>query len=119
MFSKVLRKVKETRHQHSEFGPKPGEIFKNLQKSTLAFNGGSNSNLHHFLCQTEFHPVLTRLSFFLSASAAATYIFTAPTLYNYYSYLEPCALDAEFHHFIPRFNIIPYFADLTQRGDRG
>jgi len=74
------RKVRKTRHQYPEFGPKPGEIFlKNLQKLTLAFNWGSNSEMHHFLCQTEFHPVLTRLSFFLSASTAATYIFTAPT----------------------------------------
>ncbi len=24
--------------------------------------------------------------------------------YNLYSYLEPCALNAEFQHFIPRFN---------------
>jgi hypothetical protein len=23
---------------------------------------------------------------------------------NYYNYLEPCALNAEFQHFIPRFN---------------
>jgi len=46
----------------------------------LAFNGRSNSEMHHFLCQTEFHPVLTpSFSFFLSASIAATYIFTAPT----------------------------------------
>jgi hypothetical protein len=25
-------------------------------------------------------------------------------MYNYYNYLEPCALHAEFQHFIPRFN---------------
>jgi hypothetical protein len=25
-------------------------------------------------------------------------------MYNYYNYLEPCALNAEFQHFIPRFN---------------
>jgi len=31
--------------------------------------------------------------------------------------LEPCALNAEFQHFIPRFNqTFPYFGDLTQRG---
>ncbi len=52
---------------------------KNLQKSTLPFNRVSNSETHQFLCQTEFDPILTRHSFFLSASAAATYIFTAPT----------------------------------------
>jgi hypothetical protein len=25
-------------------------------------------------------------------------------VYNYYNYLEPCALNAEFQHIIPRFN---------------
>ncbi len=25
-------------------------------------------------------------------------------MYNYYNYLEPCALNAETQHFIPRFN---------------
>jgi hypothetical protein len=25
-------------------------------------------------------------------------------MYNYYNYFEPCALIAEFQHFIPRFN---------------
>jgi hypothetical protein len=25
-------------------------------------------------------------------------------MYNYYNYLEPCALNAEFQHFMPRFN---------------
>jgi hypothetical protein len=39
------------------------------------------------------------LSFLLSASTAATYIFTALTKMN----LEPCALNAEFRHFL-RFN---------------
>jgi hypothetical protein len=31
--------------------------------------------------------------------------------------LEPCALSAEFQHFIPRFSKFPYCAVLTQRGD--
>jgi hypothetical protein len=45
------------------FGPKPGEILKTTaKKSTLALKGVSNSEMHHFLCQTEFDPVLT-LSF--------------------------------------------------------
>jgi hypothetical protein len=25
-------------------------------------------------------------------------------MYNYYNYLEPCALNAEFQHFTPKFN---------------
>jgi hypothetical protein len=33
-------KVWKTQHQNPEFGPRQGEIQKNLQKSTLAFKGG-------------------------------------------------------------------------------
>jgi hypothetical protein len=33
-------KVRETQHQNPEFGHKQVEIFKNLQKNTLAFNVG-------------------------------------------------------------------------------
>ncbi len=40
----------------------------------------------------------------MSASTAATYIFTCFYMYNYYNYLEPCALDAQVQHFIPKFN---------------
>jgi hypothetical protein len=66
-----------------------------------------NSEMHHSLCWTEFHPVLTPLSFFLSASTAATYIFTAPTCTTtIITSNERCALNAEFQHYIPRFNKI-------------
>jgi hypothetical protein len=44
------------------------------------------------------------LSFFLSASTADTYILTAPTCTIYLITLQPCALNAEFQHFILRFN---------------
>jgi hypothetical protein len=33
--------------------------------------------------------------------------------------LEPCALNAEFQHFILRFNQISLLANTTERGDRG
>jgi hypothetical protein len=57
------------------------------------------------------------LSFiFLSTSTTATYIFTAPTTVLT---LKPCALNAEFQHFILRFNKISLLCDTTQRGDRG
>ncbi len=39
-----------------------------------------------------------------STTAAATYIFTAPTCTTTIITLEPCALNAEFQHFILRFN---------------
>jgi hypothetical protein len=45
------------------------------------------------------------LSFFLSASAAAAYIFIVPTCTTTIISLEPCAyLNDEFQHFILRFN---------------
>jgi hypothetical protein len=43
-------------------------------------------------------------SLFLGASTAATYIFTAFICRTIIIVLEPCALNAEFQHFIPRFN---------------
>jgi len=33
--------------------------------------------------------------------------------------LEPCALNAEFQHFILDFIKFPYFLDTTETGDRG
>jgi len=61
-----------------EFGRKPGEIKEKPPKSTLAFNWGSNSKTHHFLCSTEFHPGLTSSSPFLEASTAVGCIFVTP-----------------------------------------
>jgi len=52
---------------------------------------------------TEFSPYL---SFFCSASTVAAYIFTSPTCKATTISLEPCALNADFQHFIPRFNQI-------------
>jgi hypothetical protein len=97
---------------------------KNLQrKSTLAFSRGvSNSEMHHFLCQTwvssGFDP---HLSFFMSASSAATYIFFhCSYMYNYYNYLEPCSeLNAEFQHFIPRLNKTSVLCVPHSKRDRG
>jgi hypothetical protein len=73
--------------------------------------------------------ILSFLSFFLSASTAATYIFTATTTCTTtIIMLEPCALNAEFQHFIPRFNKIsitlwiPHYKrgiGGESRGDKG
>jgi hypothetical protein len=46
------------------------------------------------------------LSFFLSASTAATYIFIAPTCTTIIITLQPYALNDENQHFILRFNKI-------------
>ena len=52
-------------------------------------------------------------------STATAYIFTAPTSRTTIITLEPCALNAEFQHFILDFIKFPYFLDTTERGDRG
>jgi hypothetical protein len=48
--------------------------------------------------------VSSPLSFSLSTSAAATYIFSIPTCTTTIITLEPCALNVEFQHFILNFN---------------
>jgi hypothetical protein len=101
---RIISKVKKTQHQNPKFGHTQGEIKKNLQKSTLAFNVGWNSENHQFWSYTGWdfkkpaklyisiqwgmklrkpsilvgNWVSSGLSFFLSASTVATYIFTAP-----------------------------------------
>jgi hypothetical protein len=40
-------------------------------------------------------------------------------MYNYYNYFEPCALMLSFNTSYPDLIKLPYFADLTQRGDSG
>jgi hypothetical protein len=81
--NRVFRKVRKTQHQNPEFWSKPvwDSKKKNLQKSTIAFQSGWNSEMHHWFgvvkwVSSSFWPPL---SLFLSASTAATYIFTAPT----------------------------------------
>ncbi len=55
------------------------------------------------------------LSFSLSASTATTYIFIAPTCRTTEITLESYALNAEFQHFIPRFNKISSLYGYTER----
>jgi hypothetical protein len=79
---------------------------KNLQTSTVTFDeerGGGEVKLGKpsiFMVNS----VSPCLSFFLSASIAATYILTTPTSTAISISLELCALNAEFQYFIPRFN---------------
>jgi hypothetical protein len=58
------------------------------------------------------------LSFFLSASPVATYIFTAPTYTITIITLEPCTLNAEFQHFILRFDKISLLHRYHLKGDK-
>ncbi len=69
---------------------------------------------------TIFVPILTLSFFFLEHFHCCYIYFPHSYMYNYYNYLEPCALNANFQHFIPKwYKKLPYFADLTQSGDRG
>jgi hypothetical protein len=69
--------------------------------------GTQTSFFINFGDKTEFHPVfLFFLPFFVSTSTAATYFFTTPTCTTAIIALLPCALNAEFQHFILRFNNI-------------
>jgi hypothetical protein len=70
--------------------------------------------------------VLSFLSFCLSASTAGTCIFTDHTCTTTIVSLEPCALNAEFQHFVLSSTILywdlikcPYFANTTEREDGG
>ncbi len=80
----------KTQHQYPEFGPKSSEIQKTTRKkSILAFRRrGYNSEMHNFLYETEFHPVLT-LSFFFPERHHYCYIyFHCFYMCNCYNYLE-------------------------------
>ncbi len=66
--------------------------------------------MHHFLCQTEFHPVLSP-SFLERLHCCYIYLHC---FYNYYNNVEPCALNASFSIWYPDLIKLPYFADLTQ-----
>ncbi len=89
-----------SQYQYPEFGPKPGEIKKKPAKqyTSIQWVGGSNSEMHHFLCQTEFHPVLKK-SFLFPERLHCCYIcYHCSYLYNYYSYLEPCEVRINTYH---------------------
>jgi hypothetical protein len=77
------------------------EEIKKKRKSS-AFKGGEDLS---FCGELNF--ILSLL--FLSASV------TAPTCEANIISLEPCALNADFQHFIPRSNKFSYFMDTTER----
>jgi len=54
-------------------------------------------------------------SSFINASTFATYIFIVPICKITIISFEPCALNVEFQHFIPKFNKkIPCFMDTPK-----
>jgi hypothetical protein len=63
--------------------------------------------MHHFCAKLSFlRPILIpSFLFFPERLHCCCYIyFHCSYLYNFYNCLEPCALNAEFQHLIPRFN---------------
>ncbi len=69
--------------------------------------GGKLSFILSFLFPERLH--CCYIYFFLCSDTCTTIINT----------LEPCALNAEFQHFILLITKFPYFADTSGRGDRG
>jgi hypothetical protein len=95
-----FRKVRKTQHQNPEFGHTQGEIQNKPAKKYISDQGGVKLRKPSILVVNS---VSSCLSFFLSASAATTYIFTAPNCTTTIISLDPCALNAEYQHFILRF----------------
>jgi hypothetical protein len=124
LFTRVIRKVGKTQHQNPEFSHTQGEILKKKPaEKYISIQRGMELRKSSILV---LNWVSSCLSFFLSASTAATYIFSAPNCTTTIISLEPCALHAEHRHFILSCSIsywdlseCLYFADTTERGDRG
>jgi len=114
--NRVIRKVKKTQHQNPEFGHTQGEIKKKtLQKSTLALRGDATQKTINFGSKPSFI-----LSFLFLERPHCCYIyFPARNCLTIVISLEPCALNAEFQHFILRFIKMFFLADTIERGDRG
>jgi len=90
------------------------------KKSILAFKGGgATQKCTNFLWwkTDEFHFVLTPSFLFPERLHCCCIYFHCSYLYNYYNYLEPCALNADFQHF--KDIKLPYSVNLAQREDRG
>jgi hypothetical protein len=100
LYNKVVRKVRKTEHQNHEFGHTQGEIFKNPAKKYICIQRGMKLRKPSILVVNW---VSSCLFFFLGASTAATYIFTAPNCTTTIISLEPCALNAEYQHFTLTF----------------
>jgi hypothetical protein len=123
IYDRVIHKVRKRQHQNPEFGHTQCEINKKLAKKYISIQRGMKLRKPSVLVVNW---VSSCLSFFLSASTAATYIFTSLSYTTTIISLVPRALNAEFQHFILSCSIsywdlikYPYFADTTERGDRG
>jgi len=120
--NRVISKVRKTQHQNPEFGHTQVKIQRKPAEKYISIQQGMKLRNQSILVV---NLVSSCLSFFLSASTAATYIFTAPKCTTIIVSLEPCALNAEFQHLILSCSIsysdlikYLYFADTVERGDR-
>jgi hypothetical protein len=80
-------------HQNPEFSHTQGEIFKKPAKKYISIQGAAETQKTVNFCG--------KLSFILSFLSGKGLYCTTTTIG-----LEPCALNAEFQHFILRFNKI-------------
>ncbi len=110
---RVIGKIRKTQHQNPDFGHTQGEIRKKPAKKYISIQGGMKLRKPSIFVV---NCVPSHLSFFRSASTAATYIFSAPNCTTTIISLEPCALNGEFSISYLKYL---YFADTNERGDRG
>jgi len=100
--NRVIRKVRKAQHQSPEFGHTEGEMKKKPPKKYINIRGGMKLRKPSILVVNWGSSCL---SFFMSASNAATCIFTASNCTT--TSCINCwvsAFHSELHHFIMRFN---------------
>ncbi len=103
----LARKLKKKHWPEPWVWSKTGRVKKKPPKKYISNQGGVKlRNAPYFGGKLSFILFWPPLSIFLSASTASNCTFTAPTCPTTTITLEPCALNAKFPHFIPRFNKI-------------
>jgi hypothetical protein len=102
-YNRVICKVRKTQHQNPEFGHTQGEIRKKPANKYISIQRGMKLRKPSILVVNW---VSSCLSLSLSASTAATYIFTAPKCTTTVISLEHRTLNAEFQHFILSCSIL-------------
>jgi len=77
---------------------------KNLRKIRLALRGGGETQKCTIFVPNWVSSGFDPLFPFPERLHGCYIYFHCSYMCNFYNYLEPCALNAEFEHFIPRFN---------------
>ncbi len=96
---RVIRKVRQTQHQNPEFGHTQGEIFKKPAKKYISIQGREGVKTINFGGKLGFI-----LSFLFPERLHCCYIYFHSTCTTTIISLETCALNAEFEHFVLKFN---------------